>query len=425
MTHKLRWLLVAGTMAFLAASAAACGDDETEPTEQPTRCDDVVCGDDPNVACDPADGIYKCGFPEHAGAVACGPGQLCTVDPAPACTSGLCDLVTCTGGQACDPGDGLCKCGSAPCGEGEQCVQNTCVASNLCVGVTCGASEACDPADGLCKCGGAICTFGQSCQDGACTDDACAGVNCGPGTECNPDDGLCHCGGVDGDVCTTGQACVDDGTTAYCDGVDLCENASIRCQGGTVCDPADGQCRCGGVGPTAPICGAGQTCDATLDQCLGGDQCTQPDGNPVECGNGTSCDPENGLCKCGGLGGDTCGNQQVCVDISGAATCANPCSPIEQATCGEGAGCFFDPMQRSLGAFCATTGENPVPEGGNCSAVTECAPGLHCVAAADANRCRPYCDTSSETPCDDENRICVPLAGAPQNVGVCLTISAN
>lgn len=419
MTHKLRWSALAGLMALLSASAAACGSDDPSP-EPPSRCDGVTCGE--NETCNPDDGACYCG---GEGGIACVDGQRCELLPSPNCVSDLCDFVVCDSGQACDPTDGECKCGNVVCGEGQVCVNNACEAGNLCAGVQCG-DLTCDEADGICKCGtgenAMLCSFGQSCDAGECKDDPCAGVNCGAGTECNPTDGLCHCGGADGQICAQGQACESDGAGNFaCNGPDVCADAASRCTGGTVCDPLDGFCRCGGIGPTAPRCGPGQTCDMDNGVCLGGDQCLG-----VTCGNGTSCDPEDGKCKCGGFGGTACGAEDVCVLIEGTATCTAACNPLDQATCPDGFGCFYDASQRLLGPFCAPVDENPPLDGSSCVSAIDCDDGLHCFAGADTNRCRPYCDTMDQSgaPCQDTTRVCWPLAGAP-GLGVCVTGNIN
>jgi hypothetical protein len=419
MTHKFRWSALAGLMALLSASAVACGDDEAEDTTPPSRCDSVVC--DENETCDPDDGACYCG---GAGGVACLEGQRCELLPSPSCVADLCDFVVCDSGQSCDPTDGACKCGNVACGEGEVCVNNACQAGDLCDGVQCGAGESCDVTDGICKCGtgenAALCSFGETCVDGGCEEDACAGVNCGPGTVCSDDDGLCHCGTAEGSICAQGQACEDDGTGTFaCNGPDVCADAATRCTGGTVCDPLDGECRCGGVGPTAAICGPGQTCDVPTGRCLGGDQCLG-----VNCTNGTSCDPEDGQCKCGGLGGDACATEEVCVEIAGAATCTAPCDPNDQDACGDGFGCFYDASQRLIGPFCAPVEDNAPLDGSTCTSATDCDAGLHCLAGTDANRCRPYCNENdtSGTPCEDTSRICGQISGAPDGVGVCVIV---
>lgn len=417
MTHKLRWSVLAGLMALLSASAVACGSNDDGDEKKPTSlCDGVTCGT--NETCDPDDGQCKCG--DSSNAVVCGNGERCELDPSPTCISTLCDIPNCDRGMSCDPTDGLCKCGNsgATCADGEVCVDGACQT---------GGGNECNGGDCLCGEGenGSLCSFGQTCENGTCKDDPCAGVNCAAGTECNPNDGICHCGGANGTICAHGQACVDDGTGNFaCNGPDVC--AGNTCTGGTVCDPtgfdASGKpiavCRCGGIG-TAPICGADQTCDVATGRCLGGDQCAG-----VECTGGTSCDPEDGACKCGGFGGTVCGASEVCAAIDGAAACSKSCNPLVQTSCGsETLGCYFDVSQPSTGAFCAPTAANAPGNGSTCDSATACAAGYHCVASGDANRCRAYCDPArGAADCGNANDWTChtdPSMGLPAGVGIC------
>jgi len=210
MTHKLRWLAIAGLMALLAAFAAACGAERHTPQRQPTYCDldadgvdDVQCGDDPNVTCDPLDGV--------------------------------------------------CKCGATTCSEGEICVQNRCGVPDPCAGQACPEGQTCDSTDGRCKCGGEICADNESCVDGVCVDDPCKGVNCPQNSVCNPVDRACHCGTETGPVCETGQACVNEEGDWICRGArDKCE--AVACSGDAVCDLDTGACCCGGTGDACVVC---------------------------------------------------------------------------------------------------------------------------------------------------------------------------
>ena len=408
-------------MALLSASAVACGsDDDEEPGVQPTLCDDVVCGE--NATCDLDDGFCKCG--DGNDAVVCLERQRCEPEPSPTCVSDLCDFVVCQRGQACDPTDGDCKCGNVACADNEICVEGACQAGNLCEGVECG-DETCDPTDGICKCGtgdsAALCSFGQVCEAGGCQDDPCAGVNCGEGTVCNPTDGLCHCGGVDGTICSQGQACVDDGTGAFaCNGPDIC--AGNTCTGGTVCDPlrltdeGNVACRCGGVGPTNPVCGPDQSCDLATGRCVGGDQC-----RGVSCTGGLSCDPEDGICKCGGLNGRVCGAAEVCVELDGEASCSQSCNPLDQSTCPTGFACYVDSTQADAGAFCAPVSSNAPGDDSPCDAANDCATGLHCLKTGTSFRCRPYCDPAlGRAACASQRSCSDDVDGLPAGVGVCV-----
>jgi hypothetical protein len=138
----------------------------------------------------------------------------------------------------------------------------------------------------------------------ACSSGKCSGVTCGQFDSCDPTDGLCKCGGrqggdggVGGVVCAAGETC--SGTLQQCVS-DLC--ATVNCSNGNSCSPSDGMCRCGGT-----ICGADQLCDQILHQCVGAPNCQN-----VLCPGGESCNPTSGNCDCGSATGCTGG--QACVD---------------------------------------------------------------------------------------------------------------
>src|SRR5690606_18490422 len=100
--------------------------------------DEITCGSDPNVKCDPQDGVCKCGGP---GGTICAADEICVLSagqPA-SCETNICAGVLCERGMNCDPTDGSCSCGGEICGDGTVCRDNSCVTGSLCDGVTCGA----------------------------------------------------------------------------------------------------------------------------------------------------------------------------------------------------------------------------------------------------------------------------------------------
>ncbi len=404
-------LLFAATGA-LALLAPACGDPQ-QPTNT-DKCASVTC--EGGTSCDPTDGVCKCG---GEGGLFCAAGETCDADRK-LCVSSACAEVTCGGGSTCDVADGKCKCGGSggpECKAGEQCdaQTRTCVAAKLCEGVICAGGTTCDEADGQCKCGGATCGEFEVCKAGQCTADKCAGVNCTGGTLCDPADGQCKCAGA---ACGYGQicACTGGGECAAaersCSGIQRC--ASVECAGGTTCDPADGKCKCGG--PGGPTCGFGQSCDVLAKTCLGGNRCAG-----VTCTGGLSCDPEDGVCKCGGLNGQVCLAGESCATIDGANRCVTPCDPRAQQ-CGNGQACDVE-VEASL-SFCSPAGTKV--EGSGCSESKECEPGFHCQKrAGQTGACRRYCDKSDSNggvcPTVPSAQVCEQLQGAAPGVGACNT----
>lgn len=396
----------------LAAAAAACGNDDKKETKTPSLCEGVVCAGES--VCNPDNGLCVCG----EGDLICSAGSVCVVEPTPTCISDRCEFTSCTNGQSCDPTDGLCKCGGDVCGDDEQCIQGNCVAGDACLGVVCLENETCNPDDGSCRCGdGAGCGFGERCDEGVCKEDRCAGNPCGNGLTCSQEDGLCHCGGETGPVCSNGEACVVDGAGARCEGVDLCADAETRCGAGTTCDRTDGTCRCGGLGPDAPICGSGQTCHD--GRCVGGELCAD---EATRCTGGTTCDPEDGVCKCGGLFGDICGAGTACLNDGTDAACVQTCNPLLQTTgCGAGQACYFDADAVGGGVrYCAPAGN--IPASSTCRASTDCVAGYHCDMAPGAatGKCMPFCNVDDRPQCGGTG-FCAPLNSDLDNLGVCVS----
>jgi hypothetical protein len=403
---------------------------------------DVRCSQP--LTCDPADGVCKCGGP---GGVACGETAVCDAE-SNTCLSTLCEGKTCTGGRACDVTDGTCKCGGTgglECGAGTVCdpMTRACIASTPCADVACGANETCDPSTGDCVCGVTPCPFGKACALGdtgerTCVEDKCAGNTCANDLYvCDPNDGRCKCNGA---VCQGGEACgCPDGSASCATEQRACVSGSacgnVQCAGGTTCDPADGQCKCGG--PGGDICTAEQLCNlGPPARCQGGEQCLNPDKTPKLCGNGTTCDPEDGRCKCGGRGGELCessvgGQTQICVESNGGADCRVQCNPLSPL-CGAGTSCYFDEGAATPDASCAAPTDQRAL-GASCNGAEVCFDvarqrPLHC-AGRDLEentpgRCRAYCRTSlpddEACPQIPDPHACVPIEGAESmELGFC------
>lgn len=415
-----------GTLLLITA-ALGCGKAAN------TRCTGVTCTG--GLTCDPADGLCKCG---GEGGLVCAQGQVCDskhlacVDPAIAC-----EQVTCEGNTACDPADGQCKCGGSGgpvCAAGEICDPATrhCSSGTACTGVVCSGREVCDPTDAVCKCDGQVCGAGQICADtdgGGCIASPCAGVHCTGSTTCDPADGQCKCGGAGGPFCGAGETCACtavgadggcDAASRACEGSTLC--ASVTCTGGTVCDPADGVCKCGrgeDGGAGGNICGSGQSCDPAVGACIGGDRCRD-----VVCPGGTSCDPEDGQCKCGGQGGQVCGQDQSCFQLQNGNACRTGCDPLMQ-NCPPNQACFFDESAIAATGYCAPPGTktdlgNPPPL---CNGPADCAQGYNCepeVGRDFPGTCHRYCDTKQGANGCTNSDVCVQVGnGAPVGLGQC------
>ncbi len=414
MIAKLRWLAFAGFVALLAAGTASCGDKEVTITR--ALCHDVVCDEANGFECDGSTGQCLCG---GLGGVSCLPGAVCIKEPTPQCGTNQCEFRNCERGMSCDGLTGDCQCGGDVCADDQVCVDNACKTIDRCTETACGGSLTCDPEDGRCKCLGQICGDGERCIDGQCTESLCFGMNCGLNNTCNPADGQCHCMGFSGPVCQTGDACLAE--TLGCAVSNKCDD--VVCGGGTVCDPVDGLCHCGGTNNTgAPVCDVGQSC--VDGKCLGGMLCA-PGGIPNDCGgssNYLSCDPQDGVCKCGGVGGPVCGDGETCAFLNEKFVCAKACDILKIPTgCGADEGCYFD---REMGTFCAEKGE--VKVGDDCEGPSECEEGLYC----SNSKCAVLCDTTladggdadcitagAEVQCVDAFRS---INVAPPHLGLCI-----
>lgn len=408
-----RWLVGAPLLSLLLLVMAGCGgSDASDPLD---RCALVSC--DAPLSCDPSDGSCRCGKQER---LLCAEGEVCSLLPTPQCLSSRCDLVLCERGMQCDVETGDCVCGVSTCDEGQRCVDHRCESIDRCDGVSCGLGERCDPADGSCWCGDERCEDEESCEAGSCVFDRCAGVSCDRNSVCSQESGRCHCGGPEGLRCQADEHCVEEPEGFTCSAADRC--AQVSCQAGTACDPTDGSCRCGdGTAPGGVVCEEEQSC--VDGQCVGGDLCMES-GRPKDCGAegaGSSCDPADGLCKCGGVGGERCKEEEICSDLTGVFRCTAACELFSSAvTCPDGEACY---PSVSFGGgpsrqVCEPTGPGSI--GNSCAKSSDCREGLYC---SSAHRCRKLCDRSlgSQEGCRElgPNWICVALEGQ-ERVGSCL-----
>src|SRR4051794_29737326 len=88
----------------------------------------------------------------------------------------------------------------------------------------------------------------------------------------------------------------------------LCTDNQVTCESPNTCDPTDGLCKCGGRGGV--VCPANFTCDVNSNTCVSS-LCANK-----ECANQTSCDVNDGKCKCGGTGGVECGDTESCDPVA-------------------------------------------------------------------------------------------------------------
>lgn len=439
-------LMAVGSACVMAVVGAACSSGPVNVcVDKKIRCSQA------GYICDPGDGVCKCG---GRGGVVCADSEVCDATTN-TCLSNVCKNVDCGSrdggfGTSCDVHDGQCKCGGTGgtvCGDNELCNPNArvCEAQADCNQVACPRNQACDTTTSHCVCGSSQCNPTETCSAGdggkVCVPDNCTGVACTGAASCDGADGLCKCNGL---VCQSGQACAcppgsDAGcaTSALaCRTSNLC--STVTCNNGTTCDPADGQCKCGG--PGGPVCASNQICNlGPPPQCEGGEQCAYPDGGAKVCPGGTSCDPEDGVCKCGGRGGLVCADAQtddagvqlapaeICVSNPVQLACRRPCKVTDPA-CADGTYCYFDSSAAPTASYCAAPTGTKQDEDG-CTTATACfsqTPSphpLHCLGLAlgQTGICRAYCDVAAgQGGCvQDIPRTCDQIPNGPAGIGYC------
>ncbi|MEZ0313951.1 MAG: hypothetical protein ACAI38_19440 [Myxococcota bacterium] len=423
-----------------------------------------------------ADGGRQCASDAQicCNGVCCGEGEICRVirdDQPGVCLrpEGICDP-PCSADEVCVAGECLCAEYPNPreCGGGECCRTQTC-------------DNPCNPNPCATNVGNPLCTVDCSLTEGyRCVND-CGGVVCPKlNTVCEPSSGDCLCG-TPGTACAGTNCCVDndpgagfnyvcDDTcspnpctqalfgdnrecnrdctqpngftcTNYCDGV--------VCGPNMTCDPANGNCVCGGDG----LCVAGNLCcvnDAGTLDCrdpcspnpCGAEacsrNCSQPGGYQCvnSCGAGQcssdvrnpDCNPNGGACSCQN---DSTGQYEICSTstcCSDVGVCANPCGSNPCPTpsdAGNETRCVancrttgedFDCVDPCAGNTCSTanTGRNPDcrPDPGNPNAPqcfcddtnpdTVCGSGTCCEGAGCLNPCSPnQCPNDPGNPNDD------------------------
>ena len=159
--------------------------------------------------------------------------------------------------------------------------------------------------------------------------------------------------------------------TTGCSKRDLCVDKKVVCEDGLTCDADDGVCKCGGLGGV--VCASGTTCDALTNTCVS-TRCAN-----VECAGGTACDVFDGKCKCGGTGGTECADGTACDPVIKA------CMPLVDcrvAACPANQDCDAATGQCLCGAAACAAGEVcAVSEGGGRACAPSPCAGVNCAGA--------------------------------------------
>ncbi len=142
-----------------------------------------------------------------------------------------------------------------------------------------------------------------------------------------------------------------DGGSGGTVGTTLCDFVSCGDDEDVTCDPADGLCKCGG--PGGILCSFGQSCELEPSPTCVSDACAE-----VVCSGGNACDPTDGICKCGGI---PCGPEGICDE--------GVCTIVEPDLC-EGVTCPSNTVcNREDGAcYCGDL------DGPRCNAFQSCVP---------------------------------------------------
>ncbi len=334
----------------------------------------------------------------------------------------------------CQSGETAGACGAlgsacVTCGLGQRCEAATCVGGSTGGGVATGGGGDIVFGGGSGGSGGgggggggggeAVGGGGGGGVSSADAGDLCAGVTCGDRSVCSPLDGFCRCGGqlcAPGSVCRCPQGqltCAQ--SAASCAAPAGC--SSITCAVGTLCDPIDGVCRCGGT--EGPVCLSTEVClTSPTPRCFDG-TC-----NPA-CSNGLSCDAEDGLCKCGGRGGVVCGTGESCISNPQGLSCHRSCDP-RAPSCLAGSFCYFDSSASPPSAYCAPASATQAVDQAcmkptACFTTTPFPHGLLCLGLAlgQTGVCRELCDLDAGTAACLSLTQCRTLPDAPAGLGYC------
>jgi MYXO-CTERM domain-containing protein len=206
---------------FPCAFGFYCADvvGESEPFCLPDPCASVDCPE--GFACETGTGVcsdlcedVQCqtgevcqsGFCLDCFNLGCEDGELCVANEfgVGICEVDLCPDDLCAADQLCVEGECLDLDCDPECGEGDRCVNGSCVA-DPCATKNCPNNQVCNPIDGECvsdqNCEDRTCGEGLACDPatGDCVSDSCTGVDCPEGKVCELDFG-------GGPICVTPEA---------------------------------------------------------------------------------------------------------------------------------------------------------------------------------------------------------------------------
>ncbi|MBK7858471.1 MAG: hypothetical protein IPJ65_07575 [Archangiaceae bacterium] len=162
----------------------------------------------------------------------------------------------------------------------------------------------------------------------------------------------------------------------------MCTAKNIRCDNTLICDPDDGVCKCGGH--SGVICPSNFLCDAATNTC----QSTRCAG--VDCSSkpSTSCDVFDGMCKCGGTGGTVCAANETC-DPAGK-KCV-PAVNCNEKACSQNQTCDLATGQCKCGSNSCMPDEFCSPASETKMCVANICNGVHCAGANTCDTNDGYC----------------------------------
>ncbi|MGQ0504127.1 MAG: hypothetical protein ACT4TC_02305, partial [Myxococcaceae bacterium] len=188
-------------------------------------------------------------------------------------------------------------------------------------------------------------------------------------------------------------------------GKDLCKDKKVSCAGALTCDPSDGLCKCGGRGGL--VCSETSLCDGATSTCLS-TKCGTKD-----CRGNTACDPTDSVCKCGGLGGTACGAGTFCDLRSRKCVPALDCT---QVACGVNQVC--DTESRTCRCGSATCADDESCDSDGAAGPLACrknkCSGVACAAGNVCDRHDGLCKCSGAFCSSGQACLCPPGAAACQ-----------